>query len=164
MKVTTYETLYMKNMVLLWSTLYETCYIMVLLWSTSVEKRIVALPLFIYFLFWAFFSLAFLFFYWDNALLNDDHHTSIYLQLNDYNSILKQSMTPYECLRRCTGICNESRVTSMKELWTMVLPQIQCQLHDHASNMTMMKRAIIMERWKVAWQYISEWLWKCHNG
>ena len=46
-------------------------------------------------------------FFWDNALLNDDHHTFIYLQLNDYNSILKQSMTLYGCLRRCTGIRNE---------------------------------------------------------
>ena len=55
-------------------------------------------------------------FYWDNALLNDDHHTSIYLQLNDYNSILEQGMTLYECLWRCTGICNESSVTCMKEL------------------------------------------------
>ena len=127
MKVTTYETLYMKNMVLPWSTIYETCYIMVLLWSTSVEKRIVALPLFLGLLFY-------LAFFWDNALLNDDHHTSIYLQLNDYNSILKQSMTLYECLRQCTGICNESRVTSMKELWTVALPQILCQLHDHAKQ------------------------------
>ena len=61
---------------------------------------------FFYFLFLGllFFSLAFLFFYWDNALLNDDHHTSIYLQLNDYNSILEQSMTLYECLRQYTGI------------------------------------------------------------
>jgi hypothetical protein len=25
----------------------------------------------------------------DNDLLNDDHHTSIYLQLKDYNSILR---------------------------------------------------------------------------
>ena len=40
----------------------------------------------------AFLSL-FLFLTWDNALENDDHHTSIYLQLNDYNSILEQSMT-----------------------------------------------------------------------
>ena len=46
---TIYETHYMKNKVLLWSKIYETRYIMVLLWSTSVEKRIVALPLF-----WAF--------------------------------------------------------------------------------------------------------------
>ena len=65
---------------------------------------------------------------------NDDHHTSIYLQLNDYNSILEQSMTLYECLRRCTGICNEPRVTCMKELWTVALPQILCQLHDHAKQ------------------------------
>ena len=35
--------------------------------------------------------------------INDDHHTSIYLQLNDYNSILEKDMTLYECLRRCTG-------------------------------------------------------------
>ena len=66
--------------------------------------------------------------------MNDDHHTSIYLQLNDYNSILEQSMTLYECLRRCTGICNEPRVTCMKELWTVALPQIQCQLHGHAKQ------------------------------
>ena len=36
--------------------------------------------------------------------INDDHHTSIYLQLNDYNLILGQNMTLYECLRWCTGI------------------------------------------------------------
>ena len=47
---------------------------------------------------------------------NDDHHTSIDLQLKNYNSILEQNMTLYECLRWCTGICNESRVTCMKEL------------------------------------------------
>ena len=155
MKVTTYETHYMKNMVLLWSTIYETHYMKnkvllwstiyethymrnkVLLWSTSVEKEIVTLPplfIFFYFLvffiffFWPFFFLFglppfFSFFsFWDNALLNDDHHTFIYLQLNDYNSILKQSMTLYGCLRRCSGICNEPRVTSMKKLWMVVLP------------------------------------------
>ena len=46
----------------------------------------------------------------------------------------------------------------------VALPQIRCQLHDHAKqydnddachNKT--------EWWKVAWKYISEWLWKCHN-
>ena len=35
---------------------------------------------------------------------NDDHHTSIYLQLDT-----RTKMTLYECLRRCTGICNEPR-------------------------------------------------------
>ena len=76
--------------------------------------------------------LFFLFLTWDNALENDDHHTSIYLQLNGYNSILEQSMTLYECLWRCTGMCNDAWMTCMKELWTVALPQIRCQLHDHA--------------------------------
>ena len=41
-------------------------------------------------------------------------------------------MTLYDCLQRCTGICNEPRVTCMKELWMVALAQILCQLHDHA--------------------------------
>ena len=68
MKVTTYETLYMKNVVLLWSTIYETRYIMVLLWSTSVEKRIVALSLFIIIFgpsfFWPFSFLGTMLYEW----------------------------------------------------------------------------------------------------
>ena len=83
---------------------------------------------------WGNHSLHHPFLTWDNALENDDHHTSIYLQLNDYNSILEQKMTLYECLRRCTGICNGPRVTCMKELWTLAFPQILCQLHDHAKQ------------------------------
>jgi len=31
----------------------------------------------------------------------------------------------------------------MKELSMVALPQIRCQLHDHASSMTMMERVII---------------------
>ena len=100
--------------------------IMVLLWSTSMEK-IVALPLFLGL---SFFLLAVLFFL-GQCSMNDDHHTSIYLQLKDYNSILEQNMTLYECLRRCTGMGNETRVTCMK-LCMVALPQIRCQLHDHA--------------------------------
>ena len=74
--------------------------------------------------------------------MNDDHHTSIYLQLNDYNSILEQGMTLYECLRWCTGVCNESRAACMK-IMKVALPQIQCQLHVHAkSNMTKVMRVI----------------------
>ena len=90
MKVTKQETLYHKDH---GATLKHKC-----------GKVIVALPLFIFFyfsffwafFFWAFFFLwpfslsLFLFLTWDNALENDDHHTSIYLQLNDYNSILEQ--------------------------------------------------------------------------
>ena len=74
--------------------------IMVLLWSTSVEKQDSSIVPFFFFLGLHFFYLAFL----GQYSMNDDHHTSIYLQLNDYNSILEQSMTLYECLRRYTGI------------------------------------------------------------
>ena len=53
----------------------------------------------------------------ENALI-----MKIIIVLFTYNSqittrYLEQNMTLYECLRRCTGICNESRVTCMKELW-----------------------------------------------
>ena len=163
MKVVTWETLYYEDH---GATLKHKC-----------GKRIVTLSLLSFSLIFrpfygisSFFGpslfMAFLFFLfltWDNALENYDHHTSLYLQLNDYNSMLEESMTLYGCLRRCIGICNESRVTSMKKLWTVALPQILCQLHDHASNMTMMNVSWWTEWWKVAWQYISEWLWKCHN-
>ena len=83
-------------------------------------KRIVALPLFIFILFGLSIFLAFLFLFGlsffglspflGQCSINDDHHTSIYLQLNDYNSILEQDMTLYECLRRCTGI-------AMSQVW-----------------------------------------------
>ena len=43
-------------------------------------------------------------------------------------------MTLYEYLRWCTGMCNESRVTCMKELWNVAFPQILCQLQDHAKQ------------------------------
>ena len=36
----------------------------------------------------------------------EDYHTFMDLQLKNYNSKLEQDMTLYECLRRCTGICN----------------------------------------------------------
>ena len=53
----------------------------------------------------SFFSLFWpSFFFSGQCSINDDHHTSIYLQLNDYNSILEQSMTLYECLSRYIGI------------------------------------------------------------
>ena len=84
-----------------------------------------------------------LFLTWDNALENDDHHTSIYLQLNDYNSILEQKMTLYECLWRCTEICNESRVTCMKNYEQWLCHKYDVNYMIMQSNMTMMMRVII---------------------
>ena len=85
MKVTKQETLYHEDH---GATLKHKC-----------GKRIVALPLFLGLL---FFGLSL--FLLGQCSMKDDHHTSIYLQLNDYNSILEQSMTLYECLQQYTGI------------------------------------------------------------
>jgi len=177
MKVTTYETLYHEDH---GATLKYKC--------GKRDSSIVPslfFSHFIFFLFFSFFGLLFLapFFCKVRCLIptcggiivfiilsslgqcpnNEDHHTFMDLQLKNYNSKLEQDMTLYVCLWRCTGICNESRVTWMK-IMKVALPQTRCQLHDHAkSNMTKVMRVIWTERWKVAWQYISEWVWKCHN-
>ena len=80
MKVTKQETLYHEDY---GATLKHKC-----------GKRIVTLSLlsfsliFLGLLFFYGLSLFFLFLTWDNALENDDHHTSIYLQLKNYNSTL----------------------------------------------------------------------------
>ena len=54
--------------------------------------------------------------HWDNALIM----CIITLLFTNNSRIttqnLEHNMTLCECLRRCTGICNESRVTCMKEL------------------------------------------------
>ena len=84
MKVTKQETLYHEDH---GANLKHKC-----------GKRIVALPtfLFYFFYFWgAFFFIIiiwpfFFFFFMGQCSITDDHHTSIYLQLNDYNSVLEQ--------------------------------------------------------------------------
>ena len=152
MKVTTYETLYMKNMVLLWSTIYETCYIMVLVWSTSVEKRIVVLSPFL----WAFFfSLAFLFFFFYLGQCSIDWWSS-HFYLFTTQLLQLDTRTKYDSIWMPPAVYRDMQwiKSDMYEKWMVALPQIRCQLHDHAkSNMTMMERVIITERWKVAWQY-----------
>ena len=126
MKVTKQETLYHKDH---GATLKRMC-----------GKRMVALSL--------FFSLLLdfpFFIFLGQCSINDDHHTSIYLQLNDYNSILEQDMTLYECLRLCTGICNESRVTCMKNYAWWLCHKYDVNYMIMQGNMTMMKRVIINE-------------------
>ena len=54
--------------------------------EAHVWQRIVALSL-LYIFYLAFFYLAFLFL--GQCSMNDGHHTSIYLQLKNYNSILR---------------------------------------------------------------------------
>ena len=74
--------------------------------------------------------------------MNDDHHTSIYLQLNDCNSILEQNMTLYECIRRCIGMGNESRVTCMKNYAWWLCHEYNVNYMIMPGNMTMMKRVV----------------------
>ena len=112
MKVTKHETLYNEEH---GASLKHKC-----------GKNIVAIvPFFFYFF---LFCSAFLFFFgfflrrgfidlafppMGQCSNNDDHHT--FFTTRYYNSILQQqSMTLYECLRWCTGMCNETRVTCMK--------------------------------------------------
>ena len=102
MKVTKQETLYHEDH---GATLKHKC-----------GKKDSSIVPFIFYFYLAFLFLFGLSFLGGQCSINDDHHTSIYLQLKDYNSILEQSMTLYECLRRCTGICNESGVTCIQEL------------------------------------------------
>ena len=135
MKVTKQETLYHEDY---GATLKHKC-----------GKRIVTLSLlsfsliFLGLLFFLWHFSLFLFLTWDNALENDDHHTSIYLQLNDYNSILEQSMTLYECLRRYTGIAmnQEWHVWKNYERWLCHKYDVNYMIMQ--SNMTMMERVII---------------------
>ena len=152
----------MKNMVLLWTTRYETLYhedqgATLKHKCGKKDSSIAPFYLFIFgpFFFWPFFflfglslffGLSFLWpfsFFWDNALLNDDHHTSIYLQLNDYNSILEQTMTLYECLRRYTGIAmmHEWHVWKNYERWLCHKYDVNYMIMQ--SNMTMMERVIV---------------------
>ena len=91
---------------------------------------------------------------------NEDHHTFIDLQLKDYNSKLEQNMTLCECLRRCTGICNESRVTCMKNYAWWPSHEYDVNYMIMHGNMTMMKCVITNGTMEIAWKYISEWLWK----
>ena len=97
MKMTKQETLYHEDH---GATLKHKC----------GKKDSSIVPFYFIFLFFGPFWAFLLFFYLGQCSINDDHHTSIYLQLNDYNSILEQDMTLYECLRRCTGIAmNQER-------------------------------------------------------
>ena len=101
---------------------------------------------FIFLFFLLFLGLSFFIcpslFYLGQCSINDDHHTSIFLQLNDYNSILEQNMTLYECLRRCTGKGNESRVTCMINYAWWLCHKYDVNYMIMQSNMTMMKRVM----------------------
>ena len=114
-------------------------------------------PLFLFSFFGPFFIiLAFLFL--GNALIMMT--ITLSLQHNDYNSKLEQDMTLYECLRRCTRWCNESRVTCI--MLGGFATNTMSTTRSCNGNMTKVMHVMMMVV-EVAWQYISEWLWKCHD-
>ena len=53
-------------------------------------------------------------------------------------------MTLYECLRRCTGICNESRVTCIKNYERWLCHKYDVNYVIMQSNMTMNAQVIYM--------------------
>ena len=93
MKVTKQETLYYKDH---GATLKHKC-----------GKRIVTLSLLSFSLIFLGPSLFYGLFFiprLGQCSNNDDHHTSFFLT----TQYLEQNMTLYECLRRCTSMCNDS--------------------------------------------------------
>ena len=87
---------------------------------------------------WGNHSLHHPFLTWDNALI-----MMIITLLFTYNSIVEQKTTLCECLRRCTGICNESRVTCIKNYERWLCHKYDVNYMIMQSNMTMMERVII---------------------
>ena len=119
--------------------------IMVLLWSTSVVKdsNIVPSLFFSHFLGLLFFWPFSFFPHMGQCSNNENHRTSIYLQLKNYNSILEQNMTLCECLRRCTGMCNESRVICIKNDDRWLCHKYDVNYMIMRSNITMLDRVIV---------------------
>ena len=74
---------------------------------------------------------------------NEDHHTLIYLQLKNYNSILRTKYDLCECLRQCTKMCNESTVTCIKNYEWWLSHKYDVNYMFMQGNMTMMKRVIV---------------------
>ena len=118
--------------------------IIVLLWSTSVEN-IVALSLFFSFC-WAFLflGLSFSFFLWDNALI-----MMIITLILIYNSILQlDTRTKYDSIWIPPAVYRDVKWIKSdmyEKLCMVVLPQIRCQLHDHAWQYDNMKLVIWTE-------------------
>ena len=109
---------------------------------------------------WPFSFFIYLFLTWDNALIIMIITLLFFLQLNNYNSRIKtqyleKNMTLCECLWRSTRMCNESRVTCMKNYERWLCHKYDVNYMIMQRNMTMMKHVIINGMVEVAWQNIS---------
>ena len=137
MKVTKQETLYHKDH---GATLKHKC-----------GKRIVALSLLTFSLFFCWASLASVFMglfclffpHTEQCSNNDDHHTSIYLQLKDYNLILR---TRYDSICMPPAVYRDvqwikSDMYENYEWWLCHKYDVNYMIMQ--GNMTMMMRVII---------------------
>ena len=65
---------------------------------------------------------------------NEDHHTFIYLQLKNYNSILR---TKYDSMWMPPVVYRDMqwiKSDMYERIMKVAFPQIRCQLHDHAKQ------------------------------
>ena len=140
--------------------------IMVLFWSTSVEKDSNIVPSLFFSHFFGglllFFSLAFLFFL--GTMLYEWWSSHFYLFTTQWLQL--DTRTKYDSIWMPQAVyrdINDAWVTYMKELWTVALPQLKCQLHDHAKQYDNDECVMINGTVESCMKYISEWLWKCHD-
>ena len=93
---------------------------------------------------------------------NDDHHTFIYLQLNVTTRYLEQR---YDSIWMPPAVYRDVQWSSVAMTSKKDKPwkHHASYLTIMQSSMTMNAQVMYMMMMEVAWQYISEWLWKCHN-
>ena len=165
----------MKNTVLLWSTIYETHYMRnkVLLWSTIVEKEIVALPFFLFsfFLGLSFFSFG-LFFYFGlsffflfgNALIM----MIITLLLITRHELQLETRTRYDSIWMPPAVYRDGAMNQEWHVWKIMHVAFATNTMSTTwscnGNMAIVMCVMMINGTvESSWQYISEWLWKCHN-
>ena len=147
MKVITWETLYYEDH---GATLKHKCGKRIVTLSLLSFYLIFYLGFFGLFFYLGFFGLFYLFIFVQSLIPtyggiivsiilsslgqcsnNDDHHTFIYLQLKNYNLILR---TKYDSIWMPLAVYWDVqwlKSDMYKKWWKVALPQIRCQLHDH---------------------------------
>ena len=156
MKVITWETLYYEDH---GATSKHKCGKRILTLSFSLFLSFFGTSLFYGLsLFWgafSFYGLLLLFIpHLGQCSNNDDHHTSIYLQLNEYNSILEQRWLYVNASGGVPryAMNQEWHVWKNYERWLCHKYYVNYMIM--LSNMTTMNVSWWTEWWKVAWQYI----------
>ena len=130
--------------------------IMVLLGSTSVEKKDSSIAHFFFFFFFYNSSLGQCSRKWWSSHFY--LFTTQWLQLD--------TRTRYDSIWMPPAVYRDGAMNQEWHVWKIMLGGFA----TNTMSTTWSCKAIWqwwsmswMKRWKVAWQYISKWLWKCHN-